>query len=195
VEFPSVEHVLEAVDAGLRTYPKLDHLTLSGNGEPTLHPDFLEIARGIRALRDRLQPGLHIAVFSNATTVTQPEIRKALTFFNDPILKLDAGDEATWRAINRPPLGITLAEIVDSLPLVPNLVLQSLFLDGRTQNVRGEPYQAWLRAVKKVQPMLVQVYSVDRPTPECGVVEVPAEGLERIAREITASTGILAHAY
>jgi wyosine [tRNA(Phe)-imidazoG37] synthetase (radical SAM superfamily) len=194
-DFPAVELVLEAVEAGLTDYPTVDHLTFSGNGEPTLHPRFTEIAGGVRALRDRLQPSVGLAVFSNSTTVMRLEIREALALFDKPILKLDAGDEVTWRAINRPPPGITLDVVLKGLSQVPNLVLQSLFLDGVVQNVRGRPYQAWLDAVVRVHPKAVQIYSLDRPPPEQGLEKVPLEALRRIAREVFERTAIPTQAY
>lgn len=193
--FPTAERVLEAVETGLTEYPHLDHLTFSGNGEPTLHPHFAAIAGGVRTLRDHLQGSLRLALFSNSTTVMRPEILEALTLFDKPILKLDAGDEETWLAINRPPPGVTLAAVLDGLSQVPNLVLQSLFLDGVVQNVRGRPYQAWLEAVERIRPKEVQIYSLDRPTPERGLQEVCLEELTRIAREVFERTAIPAQAY
>jgi wyosine [tRNA(Phe)-imidazoG37] synthetase (radical SAM superfamily) len=193
--FPDAVYVLEAVEAGLTKYSSLDHLTFSGNGEPTLHPHFTAIVEGVRALRNRLHPSLRLAVFSNSTTVMRPEILEALALVDAPILKLDAGDEDTWRAINRPPPGIALERVLEGLSLVPNLALQCLFLDGAVQNVRGRPYQAWLEAVGRVRPKAVQIYSLDRPTPEHGLQEVPLEELTRIAREVFERTAIPAQAY
>jgi len=193
--FPDAVFVLEAVEAGLTQYSSLDHLTFSGNGEPTLHPHFIRIVEGVRALRNRLHPSLRLAVFSNSTTVMRPEILEALALVDEPIMKLDAGDEDSWRAINRPPPGITLERVLQGLSLVPNPVLQCLFLDGAVQNVRGRPYQAWLEAVLRVSPKMIQIYSLDRPTPERGLEEVPIEELRRIAREVFERTSIPAHAF
>ncbi len=193
--FPDAVYVLEAVEAGLTKYSSLDHLTFSGNGEPTLHPHFITIVEGVRALRNRLRPSLRLAVFSNSTTVMRPEILEALALVDAPILKLDAGDEDTWRAINRPPPGIALDRVLEGLSLVPNLVLQCLFLDGALQNMRGQPYQAWLEAVLRVSPKMIQIYSLDRPTPERGLEEVPIEELRRIAREVIERTSIPTHAF
>ncbi len=66
--FPSVQEVLNAVEAALQGGLDFDYLTFSGNGEPTLHPNFAEIVFEVRILRDRLRPQVKLAVLSNSST-------------------------------------------------------------------------------------------------------------------------------
>jgi len=80
--WPSPSRVEADVTARLRaasaTNELLDRLTVAGHGEPTLHPKFEEIAERLQRVRDRLAPGLRLAVLSNSTTATWPEVRRAL---------------------------------------------------------------------------------------------------------------------
>jgi wyosine [tRNA(Phe)-imidazoG37] synthetase (radical SAM superfamily) len=194
-DFPWTRQVLRAVEAALRRYPDLDYITFSGNGEPTLHTAFPAIAAAVRRLRDEVNPGVKLALFSNATTVCLPHVREALSFFDAPILKLDAGDPGTLARINRPAPGVELAHIVAGLGEVPGLIIQSVLIDGRVSNVRGEAFEAWVSALAEVRPAQVQVYSTDYPVPEAGVERVPPYVLKRIAGEVERRTGLRVSGY
>lgn len=193
--FPTPDQVLEAVAEIARRYPYADYITFSGNGEPTLHPQFPEIVAEVRRLRDRLPHRLRLALLSNATTVHQPRVRETLALFDAPILKLDAGDPATFAAINRPASTINLETILRALKGIPNLIIQSMLIEGRTSNIHGEALEAWLEALAEIRPSLVQVYSADRPAPETGVERVPLPTLRAIAAEVQKRLGLKAEAY
>ncbi len=189
VDFPSVARVLQAVESALRGQLRFTTLTFSGNGEPTLHPNFADIACGVRQLRDQLRPDVKLALFSNATTLDKDAVRAALTHFDWPILKLDAGDPATLAKLNRPAPEVTLVDIVAGLKQVPRLILQSVLIDGAVANVSGDAYAAWLAALADIRPAQVQLYSTDYPTPETGVARVPPYVLKRIAAEVAQCSG------
>jgi wyosine [tRNA(Phe)-imidazoG37] synthetase (radical SAM superfamily) len=193
--FPSVEQVLDAVAGALRTYADVDYITFSGNGEPTLHPHFPTIASAVCRLRDELRPGVKLAILSNSTTVHLPHIREALTVFDAPIMKLDAGDPRTLACINRPASAVKLEHIVEGLKEIPGLIIQSVLVDGKVANIKGEPFEAWLSALSEIRPTQVQIYSTDRPVPEAGVERVPPSALQGIAGEVGRRTGLQVNAY
>ena len=194
-ELPTVDEVLAAVEQGLMQHPGLGYVTFSGHGEPTLHPDFSQIVEGVVALRDRLQPRAKVAVLSCSGVVNRPEIRTALASLDERIMKLDAGDEETFQAINRPVPGLALESIVQELADLEGIVIQHMVLDGEVSNA-GEPAQeAWLEAVARIRPAEIQIYSIDRPTAQGGLLKVPKETLDRLAEEVEARTGIPACAY
>jgi wyosine [tRNA(Phe)-imidazoG37] synthetase (radical SAM superfamily) len=193
--FPSMEEVLTAVEMALQGELDFDYLTFSGNGEPTLHPNFAEIVFEVRILRDRLRPQVKLAVLSNSSTAHRLIVREALALIDVPIMKLDAGDEHTLTAVNRPAAGVSMEQILAGLKGLPELVIQSVFIDGKVSNVWGASYEAWLSALADLNPLQVQIYSIDRPVPEAGVENVKPLMLQRIAREIEGLTGIPVQAY
>jgi wyosine [tRNA(Phe)-imidazoG37] synthetase (radical SAM superfamily) len=193
--FPSMEEIVNAVETALQRERDFDYLTFSGNGEPTLHPNFAEIVFEVRILRDRLRPQVKLAVLSNSSTAHRIIVREALNLVDVPIMKLDAGDQHTFNAVNRPAAGVSLEQILASLKELSELVIQSVFIDGKVSNVWGTPYEAWLSALADLDPERVQIYSIDRPVPEAGVEKVKPVMLRRVAREVEGLTGIPVQAY
>jgi wyosine [tRNA(Phe)-imidazoG37] synthetase (radical SAM superfamily) len=72
-------------------HQRIDHLTFSGNGEPTLHPDFDKIIDKTIELRDMYFPQSKIAVLTNSILINREKISRALKKVDLPICKLDAG--------------------------------------------------------------------------------------------------------
>ena len=173
IAFPAFDDALRTIEAALRRYPHVDALTFSGNGEPTLHPHFPAIVAETRRLRDAIAPNVKLALYSNAMTAHLPRIQAALYNFDLPILKLDAGDPATLARINRPASGVTLESIIKGLKATPNLIIQSVLIDGKVSNIKGEAYEAWIAAMNEVRPNAVQIYSTDYPIPDTSVERVP----------------------
>jgi wyosine [tRNA(Phe)-imidazoG37] synthetase (radical SAM superfamily) len=190
---PTARDVLGAVERALKASVALDRITIAGNGEPTLHPHFLQIVEGLAALRDRAAPGVELCLLSNAARIRFPMIRKALRLIDRPILKLDAGDQETYQRVNRPQAG-TLAQVLPWLRATPRLELQSMFIQGVVDNTSPEHVARWLELVGDLRPGHVQVTTVDRGTQTAGVLPVPAPRLEEIATAVHA-LGIEADVY
>jgi wyosine [tRNA(Phe)-imidazoG37] synthetase (radical SAM superfamily) len=194
--FRDRDWVLRAVEMGLLMHGSdIDTITFSGNGEPTLHPDFAAIASGVRDLRDRMCPGVKLTIFSNSTTVHRAHIRDALALLDVPIMKLDAADPGTLACINRPDPAVKLERIVEGLKEIPGLVTQTVLIDGPVTNARGDPFEAWMVALAGIQPTRIQIYSTDRPVAEPSVRQVPPTTLRRIAQVVERYTGRPVDAY
>jgi wyosine [tRNA(Phe)-imidazoG37] synthetase (radical SAM superfamily) len=194
--FPSVSTVLGEVErAIMRQQTPPDYLTFSGNGEPTLHPEFPEIMVEVLRLRHRLCPAARVAILSNSSTAQRPEIREAIGQLDDPIMKLDAGDPDTLSRINRPAPGVTLEKIVEGLAGIPHLIVQSMVIAGEPQNAEGEAQEAWLTTLARLSPEKVQIYTAERPAAESGVRQVSREVLNSLAQRVQERTGIPVGAY
>ena len=79
---PAREEIRAALERKLQALQTegtaLDVITFSGNGEPTLHPDFSGIIRDTRALRDQYCPSAKVSVLSNSTRLGRAEVVEAL---------------------------------------------------------------------------------------------------------------------
>jgi wyosine [tRNA(Phe)-imidazoG37] synthetase (radical SAM superfamily) len=187
---PSSHEVLRKVRIALQKYPNVDTITFSGNGEPTLHPTLAKTATEIGQLRDQIAPQAKLALFSNATTLHSARVRDALSLFDLPMLKLDAGDPQTLAAINRPATGVCWENIVAGLCRVSNIIIQSVLIDGKVSNVKGPAFESWVDTLVKLSPARVQIYSTEYPVGEEGIERVLPYELERIAKTAQEHTGL-----
>jgi wyosine [tRNA(Phe)-imidazoG37] synthetase (radical SAM superfamily) len=179
-----VQDAVEAALAGLAEPPRW--LTFSGNGEPTLYPYFPEIVERILALRDRVVPGARTAILSNSTQVGHSEIREALARLDARIMKLDAGTQAGFERYNQPASGLRVDTIVDGLIRLGNLTLQSLFTGGPSGNLDRTEVEGWLAAVAKIRPVMVQLYTLDRESPNQGLLRARSEQLQDLQERLLA---------
>ena len=172
----------------------LDVITFSGNGEPTLHPDFPAIVADVKRLRNHYYPEARVTVLSNATMCRRPAVRKALLGVDNNILKLDSAVAATMRALNRPVSPNVLPEglIADIAEYGGRCVVQTLFTRGThdgniVDNTTDAEVDALINAYLKIGPREVQVYTIDRQTPEHSLERIPSEELKAIAARIEAA--------
>lgn len=203
-EYYSVETVLQAIEhklkTSLETNTPVDSITFSGNGEPTLHPQFDQIIDGLIPLRNRYYPQAVISCLSNATQLMRPEVCAALKCIENPLLKLDAGTQEMLDLINEPTIPINLQEVVAQLKSFQgNLIIQSMFLcgekDGRSFDNSEDPnFSYWLDFVQSIRPKKVMIYSLDRETPAQKLHKFDKAKLETIAEKVRAR-GIVAETY
>jgi len=194
ITYPSKDAIIQKIEDALKEWKDIDYLTFSGNGEPTLHPNFVEIVNKTVEIRDDVSPDVPLAILSNSSTANDANIRKALEKFDACIMKLDAGDEATFEKINRP-CDICLKNIIDGLKNLKSFILQCVMVDGKFQNVRGDALKNWVDVVSEIKPTKVQIYSTDRPVAMEGVIKVEKMELHKIAREVEKQTGITIKVY
>lgn len=172
---------------------RLDVITFSGNGEPTLHPDFSGVVDDVIALRDRYYPQVKISVLSNSTMIDRPAVVEALKKVDNNILKLDSAIDRTMRLIDRPVnRNFNVADLVERLKQFSGqCIVQTMMLRGehdgeRIDNTTDEEVEALLAAYLEIRPMEVMLYSIDRATPEENLQKVPKEELETIAERFRA---------
>lgn len=166
----------------------IDVITFSGNGEPTLHPDFLGIIQDTCALRDQYCPKAKVSVLSNSTQLGRTDVIEALRLCDNRILKLDSAIDATMRLIDKPVNAqLTVKQIVQWLSIFDgDFTLQTCFLRGEYQgqtidNTTPEELTAWYEMVDYLHPKQVMIYVIDRVTPLETLEKIPAETMEKIA--------------
>lgn len=188
-QLPTREQVRAALESQLLTLDvQPDVITFSGNGEPTLHPDFLGIIQDTCALRDQYCPHAKVSVLSNSTQLGRKDVVEALLLCDNRILKLDSAIDTTMQLIDKPVnQHLTVAQIVQWLSLFEgNFTLQTCFLRGEYEgrvidNTTHEELSAWYQIVDILHPKQVMIYVIDRATPLQTLSKVPAEEMEAIA--------------
>jgi wyosine [tRNA(Phe)-imidazoG37] synthetase (radical SAM superfamily) len=173
---PSREEIREELENYLKKMDcEPDYITFSGNGEATLHPDFSAIVDDVNELRTKYTPHAKTTILSNSTQVFKPEVREALAKLDGIIMKLDAGDEETFRRYNRPRKYVNLETITDELSKMNKITIQTLFTLDDSGNYNDTNLSAWINRIKKIKPDFVQLYSLDRG--------YPSEAIEPVSKE------------
>lgn len=186
---PTREEVRAALESQLSiAVEPIDVITFSGNGEPTLHPDFLGIIQDTCALRDQHCPKAKVSVLSNSTQLGRTDVIEALRLCDNRILKLDSAIDATMRLIDKPVNAqLTVKQIAQWLSIFDgDFTLQTCFLRGEYQsqtidNTTPEELTAWYKMVDYLHPKQVMIYVIDRVTPLETLEKIPAETMEKIA--------------
>lgn len=89
---------------------KIDYITFSGAGEPTLAKNLGPAIRAVKKLGRA-----KIAVITNASLLSLKGVRRDLQAADLVVIKLDAPCESLLRRINRPAAGIKLAAILKGI--------------------------------------------------------------------------------
>lgn len=199
-KLPRRQEVFEALDSKLSIMQAEnnppDVITYAGNGEPTLHPDFPGIIDDSILLRNKYFPQTKIAVLSNSTTIDNPLIKSALLKVDMNILKLDSAFDSTVMIHNQPRVKIDVKQLINSLAgFNGKVIIQTLFIRGKhngnvIDNTTPVEIKAWLKAINKIRPSEVMIYTISRDTPAGGQLKkVPEKELQKIA-ELVESLGI-----
>ena len=167
----------------------LDVITFSGNGEPTLHPEFKKVVEDVLRLRTQYFPNAKVSVLSNSTMAGKPAVADALRKVDNNILKLDSAMPHTFRVLNRPVSPNCLPEgvIADLKQFGGQCVVQTIMVRGEfngecIDNTTDDELDALLSAYLQIRPREVMLYSIDRKTPAENLEKVSKEELERIAQ-------------
>lgn len=194
---PTREEVKAALEKKLSTFDFLhstiDVITFSGNGEPTLHPDFKGIIDDTCALRDRYCPNAKVSVLSNSTQLGRPDVVEALWRCDNRILKLDAATDTMMQRIDLPVnKNMTVKTLMAWLgQFNGDFTLQTCFLRGEhngqvIDNTTPEELTAWYQAVEDLHPKQIMIYVIDRKTPEEHLEKISCEQMEDIAAPLIA---------
>ena len=150
---------------------RIDSITFSGDGEPTLNPEFPRIIEDTIKLRDAFCPDAKISVLSNATKVHIPEVFEALCKVDNPIMKIDAPSDKLVALINKPAPGYELVRTLEALTRFDgNFILQTMFLKSADFDSSSPAVmKGWMEIVRYLQPREIMAYTIDRPAPQEGL--------------------------
>jgi wyosine [tRNA(Phe)-imidazoG37] synthetase (radical SAM superfamily) len=182
---------------------KLRHVALSGDGEPTLAPNFVEAVQAVARVR-ALGSFFKIVLLTNGTGLDQPEVLRGLEILtkSDEIwIKLDGGTQGFVDKVNRP--NVPLEKILANILLVGRqrpVVIQSLFPAIHGDEPPFEEIQEYAQRLKELkaggaQISLVQIYSAARPSVYTDWGHLPLRVLSQIAQAVRQVAGLHAEVF
>lgn len=188
--FPLLEDIKAALEdkmskASSEGIP-VDSITFSGNGEPTMHPDFPQIIDATLSCRDRYFPEAKVSVLSNATLIGRETVAEALMRVDNPILKIDASSDELIEMMNKPVGRYRLDETVEAmLKFNGNFILQTMFLKSPDFDTTvPAALERWMDIVRKVKPREIMVYTIDRETPDKRLGKYTVEEMTEFVRPL-----------
>lgn len=195
-DIPTVEHILGELKTAFDEGIDFDTIALSGNGEPTLHPEFGKLVEKINSLVKERLPGTTLALLSNSSGLLRQDVLQTLDLFDLPICKFDVGRPSSFYRINRPDPNVIYEDILTQLRKVGSKVhIQTVFVGGACGNMNDVDIKMWTQAVAEIRPKAVEIYSTSRAIPERGVDVVPTEELEKLAQRVENEVGVAVAAF
>ena len=184
---------------------QLRHVAISGDGEPTFAPNFVEGVQALVHVRALCGfPFFKLVLLTNATGLEQPHVQQGLKFFtkSDEIwAKLDGGTQAYLNKVDR--MDVPLEKVLDNILVLARqrpVIIQSLFPSINGEEPPLEEIEQYAQRLKQLkasgaQIPLVQIYSATRPTPNSGISHLPLKTLSRIAQTVRQVAGLKAEVF
>jgi wyosine [tRNA(Phe)-imidazoG37] synthetase (radical SAM superfamily) len=185
---PTKDDVFKALQAKLEECSAagipIDSITFSGDGEPTLNPEFPAIIDLTLELRERYYPAAKVSVLSNATRIGRPGVFEALRKVDNPILKLDAPTDGQVALVNKPAGEYHVAQVVEQMARFQgDFVMQTMFLRGPGWE-SAKWVEGWMEIVRKLKPRELMVYTIDRETPMKGLGKYTVEEMRALVQPL-----------
>ncbi|AXX87619.1 radical SAM protein [Malaciobacter marinus] len=178
-DYPSVSEVIKEVKKSFENHPKIDVITLTANGEPTLYPFLDELIDEL----NKIKKDAKTLILSNGSTIYKQEIFDALLKLDTVKLSLDCVSEKCFKKLDRVHNNIEIEKIIPSMiefsnKFNNNFVLEILFV--KDLNDKKEEIELLYEAIQRINPKRVDIGTIDRP-PAYKVKPVSFEVLESVA--------------
>ncbi|MDW7759596.1 MAG: radical SAM protein [Acidobacteriota bacterium] len=177
-DFVDVEAVLAQVRAAVESGRRIDHITFSGSGEPTLNRSIGRIVRAIKDMTD-----IPVVVLTNGTLLHRRDVRRDILAADIVVPSLDAATSTMFGRVNRPHASLTFDKMIAGLKAFrrgfPGQIwLEVMLLKGLND---GPAHLRKLKAlIAEIEPDKVHLNTAVRPPAEKTVRALSREDLETI---------------
>lgn len=179
--FPSVDEIIKAIKESFKNHPKIDVITITCNGEPTLYPKLSELIDEINKIKGETKT----LILSNGSTIYKKEIFEALLKIDIVKLSLDCVSEKCFKKLDRQNKSVEIEKIVPSMiefsqKTKKDFVLEILFVKNVNDN--EEELDLLYEAIILINPKRIDIGTIDRP-PAYKVNPVSYKFLEDVANK------------
>ncbi|MFU8818313.1 MAG: radical SAM protein [Desulfurivibrio sp.] len=191
-EYTATAEIIAEIDAYFAdsaAVARLDILTITASGEPTLHSGLGKIIAHLKKISNK-----PVAVLTNGSLLYLPEVRRELAAADIVIPSLDAAREESYRRINRPAAECDLPRLIGGLVDFSREFTGRCWLEillARGINDGPEDLAALAAAVERIQPGRIQLNTVARPPLEAFALPLSLEELRAAAASFKLPVDIL----
>ena len=176
--YPSVDEIIKEVKLNIQKH-KLDVITITCNGEPTLYPKLDKLVDRLNEIKDNTK----ILILSNGSTIYKKDIFETLLKIDLVKLSLDCISEKCFKKLDRQNKSVEIDKIVPSMIEFSQKTKNDFFIEVlfvKDLNDNEEELGLLYEALKKINPKRVDIGTIDRP-PAYGVKPVSFDFLETVA--------------
>jgi wyosine [tRNA(Phe)-imidazoG37] synthetase (radical SAM superfamily) len=174
-----VKEILEEVRRFLKEETSsIDHLSLSGSGEPTLHSQIRSVIEGIKTITS-----IPVAVITNGSLLYEEEVRRDLLHADIVLPSLDAVSSEVFMRINRPRPGFSIEKVIEGLVEFRKVYKGQIWLEilfCKDVNDSKEELLRMKKAVDRIQPDRIHLNTVVRPPSEKWAAPLSQKEMEEI---------------
>ncbi len=194
--FPNLDQIKTGFKQYISKSVPMEAIVLSGNGEPTLYPDFDEAMKLIVELRGEHLPRTPIVVLSNGAHLDNKKVVTGLNLADERVIKVDAGNDGLLQKVNDPLIRINMAKFLSGARKLKDVSVQSLFFTGEIDNSLGDALDDWMEIMGMIKPKAIQITTITRPTPVMpGLKALDEDALYSIAFKLKKRTTLEASVY
>ena len=189
--FPSLEKIRDAFKAYITKSVPMEAIVVSGNGEPTLYPEFDEAMKLIVSLRQEHLPQAKIIVLTSGAHLDSKKVVTGLNLADERVIKVDAGNDATLLKLNDPLIRLNMAKFLNGVRKLKDITVQSLFVTGAMDNATPDQLDDWIEVIGMIKPAQIQLTTITRPTPVLpGLQPLAEDALYSIAFKLKKRTSL-----
>jgi len=184
------DEVLAQIKKALQSGQRIDYITFSGSGEPTLNLAIGQLIREIKKITE-----IPVAVLTNGTLFSMKSVRRALMAADLVVPSLDAATQRMFIRVNRPHASLNMEGIIQGLKAFREEFKGRIWLEIMlVKNINDSP--AHIRELKKIirliKPDKTQLNTVIRPPADEAAQPLSSSELESIKKALGGNSEIVA---
>ena len=179
MEYVKYDKIIGELEQFMSNKPKIDYITFSGSGEPTLNSRVGEVLSYIK----QNYPDVKTAILTSGALLSSPILRAELLDADVILPSLDAASEAVFKKINRPNTNLDIEFYIEGLIKLRKEYKGEIWLEVfllKGYNDSQEELDLIKDAILEINPNIVQLNTLDRPGTVEGLVAMTKDELQRI---------------
>lgn len=179
MEYVKYDEVIAELKQFMSSKPKIDYITFSGSGEPTLNSRIGDVLNFIK----ENYPDVKTAVLTNGTLLFNKNLRAELLNADVILPSLDAVSQLAFKKINRPDPNLKIEIYIQGLIDLRKEYKKKIWLEVfilKGYNDSKEELDLLKETILLINPDIVQLNTLDRPGTVMDIIPLSKRELQDI---------------